>query len=247
MHSTNSKPQSPLEVKEIQEISIAIVANDFSASIINLNFLQISGIIPKDWQLARDPIVNQNYTQLVFQNKVNIVGQQNMVTFIENIGTDEFKELLIADVAKKFTQALPNANYQTVSFTPKSVIPMTGGKDAARKYITSTLLSPGSWQEIGRAPLQASLNLAYELDLCQLNISINEANIQMPDQTTIAGVLFSGSFNYNVAKEDPSIRLAQLHKYIEHWDLDLAIFRDMIEQRFLVSKKSLFPSSFTIS
>jgi hypothetical protein len=246
MQSTN-KPQSPLEIKEIQEMAIAVSANNFSPNIINLEFLQLSGIIPKDWQLAREPVVNQNLVQLFFQNRVSIIGQQNIVTFIENIGIEEVKDLIISDIAKKFTQALPNADYQTVSFNPKSVIPMTGGKDAARKYITGTLLSPGSWQEIGRAPVQANLNLFYELDRCQLNVSINEANIQMPDQTSLAAVLFSGSFNYNVAKEEPIFRLNQIHKSIEHWDLDLSIFREMIEQRFLISKNSLFPASFTVS
>ena len=246
MLSTNNS-HSPSEIREIQEMAIAVSAPNLSPNLINLEYLKLSGTIPADWELARQPIVNANVVQIFFQNRVSIVGQPNQITFIENLGIEEYKDLLIPELVKQFTAKLPNADYQTLSFCPKSVIPMIGGSDAARQYITRTLLSPGSWQDIGRAPLQANLNLLYELDRCQLNIGINEANIQIPNQPSTPAVLFSGSFNYNLSKEDPSIRLVQLHKSIEHWDLDLAIFREMIEQRFLISRTSLFPPSFPMS
>jgi hypothetical protein len=239
--------QNPQEIKEIQEMTIAIAANSFTPNIINPEFLRLSGVIPQDWQLAREPIVNPGLVQLVFQNRVSIVGQQNIVTFIENFGTEPVKELLISDLAKRFVEKLPNADYQSVGFGPKSVIPIKlGGMDAGRKFITNTLLAPGPWQDIGKAPVKASLNLQYQLDRCQLNIAINEATIQMADQSTIPAVLFAGNFNYSIAQADPSMRLNALYKSIEHWDLDLALFRELIEQRFFVSNNSIFPSSFTM-
>ncbi len=240
-------PPNPAPLKEIQEMAIAISASSFNPNLINLDFLKFSGIIPTDWELSRQPISNPNMIQLFFQNRVSIAAQPNMVTFIENIGTGEFTDLLITDVAKQFTQKLPNADYQTVSFSPKSVIPFKGGADAGRRYITRTLLAPGAWQEIGKAPMQANLNLLYELDRCQLSLAINEANIQMPDQSSVPAVLFSASFNYAVANFEQSERLHQIHKGIEHWDLDLSVFRELIEQRFLTSNNTLFPTSFPMS
>jgi hypothetical protein len=239
--------QNPTEIKEIQEIAISISATNFSPTIINPDYLKISGVIPQDWQLSREPIASPGSIQLVYQNRISIVGQQNMVTFIENIGTEQVTDLIVTELAKKFIEKLPNADYQFLNFNPKSVIPMKdGGSDAARRYITGTLLAPGSWQDIGKAPMQANLNLSYQLDRCQLNVSINEANIQIPEQPPMPGVLFSGNFNYNVSREDPSMRLTQLHKCIEHWDLDLAVFREMIEQRFLIFSNSIFPASFNM-
>ncbi len=239
--------QNPTEIKEIQEIGISITATSFGSTILSSDYFKISGVVPQDWQLVREPIVNPGSIQLVYQNRISIIGQQNTVTFIENFGTEEVKDILVADLARKFIDKLPNADYQFFNFNPKSVIPMRdGGADAARRYITRTLLSPGSWQDVGKAPMQANLNLSYQLDRCQLNVSINEANIQIPEQPPIPGVLFSGNFNYNSFREDPSMQLVQLHKCIEHWDLDLAIFREMIEQRFSVFGNSIFPTSFNM-
>lgn len=126
-------------------------------------------------------------------------------------------------------------------------MPLKGGPDSARRYITRTLLAPGSWQEIGKMPMQASLNLLYELDRCQLSLAINEASVQMQDQTAVPAVLFSGSFNYAVANTDQTDRLNQISKSIEHWDLDYSVFRELVEQRFLTSNDSLFPTNLAMS
>ena len=234
------------ELQRIEEISLSISAGSFNANIVNLDFLHLIGVIPTQWQLAREPITVAGNVQLIFQNGVRIFGTQNIITFVENIPTQNEQKLYISELAKKLTEKLSHAQYQIFSFKPKILIPINDGLDSAKRYILNTFLSPGSWQEIGSSSLRASLNLSYQLEFCQLNLAINEANMQLPESSPVSAILFAGSFDYEINQKDVDISLRQLHQYIERWELDLNFFRDTINQYFWISNQSIFPGSFNL-
>jgi hypothetical protein len=238
-------PQSPPEIREIQEIAIALSARTLNPTMVSEDFLKFSGIVPSDWELAKQPILNPNLAQVTFQNGVSIVAQPRTITFVEVIGVKEATDLKIPAIARQYIEKLPHADYQGLSIAPKSVIPFPGGPDAARKYITGTLLSPGPWQEFGQAPLQAGLNLLYELGRCQLSLSINEAKLQIAERESMAALLFSASFNYNITSNNELERLKQLVEGIAQWQSDLDAFREIVHQRFLGQQASVFPSNLT--
>jgi hypothetical protein len=243
---TSTNPQNPVEMREIEELAIGISAANLNPTMLREDVLKFSGIIPNDWTLAKQPVMNPNFAQVTFQNGISVVAQPRVVTFLEAIGSKEMSEMQMPMVARKYVEKLPNAQYQGLSISPKIVVPFPGAQDSARQYITQTLLSAGAWQDFGKAPIQAGINILYELDECQLNLSINEAKLQMPDQSTVAGILFSGSFNYNIASDSEEERLAKLQQNIDKWQSDLAIFREIINERFLGQlgqQQSLFPAS----
>ena len=55
---------------EIQELAIVITAKNYDPSLLNPNFLKYSGIIPTDWELARQPVVSNRASQIVFNNGI---------------------------------------------------------------------------------------------------------------------------------------------------------------------------------
>jgi hypothetical protein len=240
------QPKTPLEIREIQELAITLSAKTLNPTMLSQEFLQQTGIIPIDWELAKQPVLGTNMSQVTFQNGVSIVAQPRTITFMEAIGTKDTSELKIPMVARQYGERLPNAEYQVLSISPKTLIPFPVGDDAARQYITKNLLAPGPWQEFGKAPVQAGLNLLYQLDRCQFSLAINEAKIQMPDQSSIAALLFAGNFNYNLENSSSSERLQQLSQGINEWQSDLNAFQDIVHQRFLGQhEESVFPSSMT--
>ncbi len=233
--------QKPLQIKEIREMAIAISANKLNPAMLSEEFLKASGIVPTDWALNKEPVLSPNYAQVSFQNGVTILAQPRTITFLEMLGTKELKELIIAGVAHRYLEKLPYSEYQGISISPKSVVPLSGSPDANRKFMTSTILAPGSWQDFGIAPLQASVNLLYQLEHCQLSLTINEARIELPDRQNVPALLFSGNFNYTVKTNNQEERLKILNRAVDDWQVDLQTFREIVHERFLGEQTSVFP------
>lgn len=243
VESAQSRPPTPssLQLKEIQELSIAITAAKLNPTMLSEDFLKASGIIPNDWELNKQPVLSPNYAQVSFSNGVSIVTQPRTITFLEMMGNKEASSLKVSEIAEKYVEKLPLAEYQGLSITPKLVVPLSGESDAARKYITTTLLAPGPWLEFGQAPVQAGLNLLYQLEQCQFSLSINEARLQLPDKRAIPALLFAGSFNYNITSDNNQERIQKLVEGIKQWQSDLESFQEIVNERFLAQQGSLFP------
>jgi hypothetical protein len=235
----NAEPANP--IREIDEIAFVINAKNLNPTMMTVDFLKCSGIVPNEWGLSKQPVLNANVSQISFQNGLNVIAQPRTVVFTEVIRDQKSPEIQSPEIAKLYIDKLPNADYQGLNISIKSVIPFPDSQDSARKYISQFLLSPGPWQDIGKAPMQAGLNLLYQLDNCQFNLNVNEAKLQF-EQTSIGGILFSGSFNYSLENDNSSQQQEKLKTCIDNWNSDWLRFREIINERFLSRTESLFPS-----
>ncbi|MUG94707.1 hypothetical protein F7734_21005 [Scytonema sp. UIC 10036] len=217
----------------IEDLVIIIAAKNHSSLILNPDFLKCSGIIPKDWKLARQPISNNSFARLDFSNGIAISAESNRVVFIEPIADKKIESLQIAEIARKYTQALPNMEFEAVGINFRGYVPFVGSHDAARTYINKTLLSPGAWQEEGEASVQASLNLVYKLNRTSFNLSVNEGTWLQDDETKTPIVMFTGSFSYEVSGETEAQKLSSLHQSLENWQTDLQTYSDIISNKFM--------------
>lgn len=229
---------------EMQEVGIAIAAIDLNPQMLNLDFLKFSGIIATDWELAAQPVLNASMAQLSFTNGVNLLAQPRNITFLEAIGDRKIGELQAPLVACRYVEKLPHADYQGVNINPKILLgfPETQDQDRARQFIVEGLLAPGGWQNLGQAPLKASLNLNYQLKRCPLTIAVNEVKLQQPEGNAIAALLFSGGFNYAIAPKYQDKKARYLKKRIETWPTDFEMFKEIVHKKFFGQDRSIFPS-----
>ena len=145
---------------------------------------------------------------------------------------------------QRFSLFLVPFEYEAVGINPRGYVAFEKEQDAAHLFLTETLLSRGTWQEVGTAPVRATLNLAYTMSRGPLYLSINEAALRNPDETTTPIVLFSGSFSYEVNSESSSERQKNLYQNIESWQLDLESYQEIINTKFLgknSEEKTVFP------
>lgn len=247
-----SAVNSPSTTQFIEELSIIIAAQDLTPTMMSQDFLKFSGIIAKEWELSQQPVLNPNFAQLNFTNGIGITAQPRSISISESIGTKQLSELAIANVAAKYVEKLPHAEYVGLSLSPKILIPFPESPETARQFITGSLLGSGAWKKIGVAPVQAGVNLMYLLERCQLTINISEARLQQAQQASITAILFAGNFNYQVNPEDTEDdRLTQIMSFMNNWQSDLQEFRDIVNQKFLdsgteetassIGETSLFP------
>ena len=250
--SANSTTISSNISQSIEEVSIIIAAQDLTPTMLSQDFLKFSGIVPKEWELSQQPVLNPNIAQLNFTNGINITAQPRTITVSESLGNKKIEELNIEMVAGNYIEKLPHAEYVGLSCSPKILIPFPTAPETVRNYIGNTLLGSGAWKKIGRVPVQAGVNLMYLLDRCQLTMNISEARLQQPQKPPITAILFSGNFNYNVNPEDKqSDRAIQVTTFLNNWKSDFQEFRDIVNQKFLesdnassaqsIGETSLFP------
>jgi hypothetical protein len=75
--------------------------------------------------------------------------------------------------------------------------------------------------------------LTYRSKGEQLNLSITEAKLQLPDQSPLSTILFSGTFPYEIARSTLNERLQHLARLLNNGQSDLKIFREVVSDKFL--------------
>jgi hypothetical protein len=217
----------------LQELAIVVSTPNQNPSVINLEFLKYSGIVPMDWELARAPIATNQVSQIVFTNGVAVAAQTDRIMFLEAINNKADTEILVAGVAQKYTAVMQRMEYQAVGINLRGYVEQDN-EDAPREYLTKTLLAPGSWQEFGQDPVRATLNLAYTLPEGKLSISVNDATLQLPEEESKPVILFSGNFSYDMSELDDIAKAEKMNHLIGNWQSDVDSFRDLINTKFLM-------------
>ncbi|MEA5576533.1 hypothetical protein [Anabaena sp. UHCC 0451] len=227
---------------EIQELAIAITAKNLNPTVMTPDFLKYTGIVPADWELAREPVFNNVVVQLFYKTGVGIVAQPNNVTIVEAIGTKQLAEIQIPKITQQLVEKLSQVEYQRVGINPRGFV--TFNSDAeAYQYINGKLLAPGSWQEFAGAKVNASLQLSYALQRGIMNLSINQANVQFPDKVAPA-ILFSGNYNYSLLGNTPTEKLQDLQQIISNWQVSVNTFQQLLVEKFLTSSEA--PKSISV-
>ncbi len=221
----------------IQNLAIAIATKNHNPSILTFDFLKYSDIIPSDWELARQPVVNNQVSQLVFRNGVSLAAQQDLLSFVEIVGTKDISEVQIPAIAHNYVRALPNVEYQAVGIDIRGYITANQlGEEAGVENYIKTLLAPAPWQEVGNAPVKASIQLAFSLDRGQLSLNINEGKLYITEEETVPIVMFYGNFSYGAEGNTKDTRLQSIHQLIDNWQEDLKTYLDIINTKFLSSQ-----------
>lgn len=229
----------------VQDLSIVLAIRNYNPTLMTPDFLSGSGVVPGDWGLARQPVISASSSQIAFTNGVQIEAQPGAVSFAEGLGNRESQSLQIPDLVRRYAASLPNLIYLGIGINPRCIVTFDE-ESAADRFIRETILSSGSWQEFGTAPMQASISLAYSLERCQLRVNINGAKLQIGEGKAVPAILFGGNFAYPLTGESPEEHRQNLNRIIDNWEEDLATYRDLIDNRFLAGIKgdavSLFPA-----
>jgi hypothetical protein len=229
----------------VQDLAIVYAVERQDPTLLSPDFLRYSGIVPTDWEVAQQPVRTQQAAQVRFENGVTIVAYPNQVVFAQSLATTQ-ESVEIPAVAQRFSEVLRNMVYQGVGINLRGYVPFAGeGTGTARQFMFDSLLAPGDWQNFGEAPVQASLNLNYQLERCQLGLSINEAVIQLPEQQSFPVLLFAGNFNYLLPRESEAERLQSVSVAVSHWQEDIETFKKLVSEKFLsAAEPEILPTLF---
>jgi hypothetical protein len=220
----------------LQEIGIVVAMQQPNPNLVTAEFLQLSGIIPLDWQLAREPINNDRVSQLLFTNGVSIVAEPNRIMFGENIGNRDMNTLTVATIAQKYVSIFKLAKYSAIGINIRSYSAQASIQNATQ-YINRQFLADGAWQNYGTAPVRAALKLVYTLLGRELNLDIEAAGMQFNDAEITPVIMFSGNFSYNLSNVESGDSLSAASQVLTNWQTDLSAYCELITDRFLSDRK----------
>jgi hypothetical protein len=223
----------------VLDLALVVALDNHSPTVMNVDFLRLSGIVPQDWELARPPVMSQQGSQLLFSNGISMVGQTDRVVFLAPLLADAegAQAEQLAGLAQRYVQALPQGEYQAMGVNLRgyahSVDP-----DWARQYFDHTLLQPGAWQGMGTEPVRPSLMLSYALGsaLGQLNLTITPAQIQPADQPVLETIFFAANYNQSVSGTSGE-RLLQIQELLGNWQNQYQHFVEQLPARFLAETR----------
>ncbi|GAC1490303.1 MAG: hypothetical protein NVS2B14_02330 [Chamaesiphon sp.] len=217
----------------IEALVIIIGMKNHHLNLFNLDFLKYSGIVPLDWELARTPVYTNQLAQVSFENGIELTAQPERIILAQSLTEQAVTGALIPSIATKYVQTLPQVEYQGVGINPRGYVTWDSSPDAASKYLTQTLLSPGAWQEVGSAPALATLNLAYTLEQGLFNLTVSEAKLQRPEAQPLSVALFTGNFNHYLVGNNTNDRLQSLIQILSNWQADVETYKEIINSKFL--------------
>jgi hypothetical protein len=216
----------------VQELALVIAVKNHDPLMVGEAFLKQTGIIPSEWELAQQPYLSQQATQLVFTNGMSIIAEPERVIFSQPLVDKALNSIEVGEIASKYAAILKKADYQGIGINFRSFIPQPS-HEAAQAHISQHVLAPASWQQVGEAPVRANVHLNFSLSGRQLALSINPAAIQFPEKEPMPVILFGGNFGYQL---DPTDKLAQLTQIITNWQTDLIEYHQLITQHFVTKQ-----------
>ena len=211
------------------ELAIVIATKQQDPTLLSLEFLRYSGVVPEEWPLARQPIRTAQGAQVGFQNGVVITASPTQTVFSEPLMSKSPEEMEAPRIAQRYGDILKNMDYQGLGINFKGYIAFPGTSDGAHDYIFKTLLAPGSWQQLGTQPVRAGLSLVYTFERNRLNLTVQEAAVQRAEQERLPGIIFAGNFAYRLPAEDGTDPLSWLKETLTQWQTDLDQFKAVVE------------------
>jgi hypothetical protein len=226
---------------DVQELSLVIAVERQDPSLLTPDFLRYSGIIPQDWELSGQPVRAQQAARVSFQNGISILAYPDRTIFVESFGDKAAESLEIPQLAQRYSEVLRNLKYQAVGVNFRGHVLFPGTEDSAHQYLCNTLLSPGSWQNIGTAPMRAGLNLIYTFERNTMNLSVQEAMMQLPEQERVPVVIFTANFETPLQSRLETDPLSELHQSLSSWQADLGNYHQVVDKLLNSSSEYLIP------
>jgi hypothetical protein len=212
----------------VQELAIVVAVQKIDPTLLTPDFLTMTQIVPTEWEILGQPVRSYDGSQITYQQGVSVIAQAQRVSFVELILNKEAGQIEVPKIAQAFVKVLSNLDFVGVGINLRGYLDFAGKAEAASRFMFSHLLALGDWLAIGDAPVQAGINLGYTFPGKRLNLTINEASVQQPEQNPNPIVLFSGNFDYDLAGGDPAANVARLQEILTNWQQDLALYQEVV-------------------
>jgi hypothetical protein len=221
------------------ELTFALIIRNYDLSLSYAKFLQSSGIVPNNWMLNRQPVANEQVSQTVYSNGVNVIGEPNRCLFGEILDDKTLEDCLSPEIVQSYVSKLSNLDYYAFGINFQAYLPLDSlGLESYQDFYNQILVS-GSWQKHGNKPVQTELKLVYELEHCNFSLTVNEGKLRQPDSEALPIILFSGNFAYELDRELETERADKIKEIVGNWQNEMHTFQKIVSDFPLETEEKL--------
>ena len=215
----------------INELTFALVINNYDLNLAHAKFLQSSGVVSHDWNLARQPIANNQVTQTIYSNGINIIGQPHRCLIAVIFEDKSIEESEGSQVVTNYLNKLPHLDYQAIGLNFHAYLELE-----PQEFIKN-IVNAGDWQQHGIERVQTELKFIYQLEHSRFTLTIDGGKLRQPDAEALPIVVFSGNFGYKFDDKELNNRAETIKEIAANWKKDLETFQDIINDFPQVAKK----------
>jgi hypothetical protein len=205
---------------DLTELSIVIVAENHSPTVLNPDFLKFNGIVPKEWVVSKPPLCAHPVSQVEYQNGVRITAELDKLIFFKPEPTKSDSDTTISDIAKRYVNTLRHVNYKAVGINPRGHIKFPS-KERLTTYFADNLLRKGAWADFWGGIHSISIKLRYESDFGIYNIGIDQAYLRTDKSREESLLSISGNFHHPIASSPMMESYEKVVEIIDNIDSDL--------------------------
>lgn len=227
------------KIAEIRRVEFVLAVDKHNPILLNPEFLKAEGIIPSDWQLTESPTYIQGTALVVFQNKICIAHQGNIIAFFEDTRTKHLQNLEVPQIVQNYIEVFPYENYRAAGLNLEGHTTFDI-QEEARNYLLETLQNSNYLHEPDEDIVQAIVNFIYKINRGQLTLTVRNTELKRSATESIPVILFAANFNRDIAGVPDKERFDILSQIIKNWQTDIDTYQKIINNRFLSNKVKQF-------
>lgn len=205
------------------KVSAVLVAKGHNPTILHPSFLAYEGIVPGDWELAKDPICTPPFAAVVYKSGFSfVVEQERMQVEFSGDNADQ-QSAQVVEMAKKYAEKLPHVRYVAVGVNFTTFLPLADPSN----FVIERFIKEGPWNTAAMTLASARQNFTYLFEDHQLNITIETGNKQVKQPTIEqSGLIIHSNYHSNVS---PSDRLESLRALLGLVETRKAHFKHTVQ------------------
>lgn len=225
----NFNLKQPTTIQDLEEVTISLFSSNFEMYAVNSKILYEKQIIPQDWVLTQEKLINPKLIQFMFKNGFKIQTQVGKIDFSTSIN---HHQIPIPKIINNFIYALPQFTYHRLQIMPKRLICLPGKINVAQNFILENILHKGYWQNFNNVKPQAQLTFIYDLNNSYLTLKINDVKFKQSKKQIKPALFFRGIFNENLQDKSKVETLKKLDLILQKYDQYLNTFNQVVNNFF---------------
>ncbi len=211
---------------QLIEFSIVVTARAHNPTILNPDFLERYGIVPRSWgwEKVGEPISTIPVSTVSYDSNVNITVELNKLAVKKNFveqpeGLPSLEDSNVAEIVRGYIKKLPHVHYLAVGINFKSFVGIENPNDfLIKKFVKEDAVS-GENQLKG-----VNLTLFYPLEGGKVALSLMVATIK--DKK---GVFVDANFHRDCTEDHPD---KQVDQHIENMQTDWSYNQKVLSNIF---------------
>lgn len=212
--------QKKCSMNKCLNFSIVGLVDNHNPSILNPDFLERHGIVPKEWgwELG-NTITTPSVAVVEYKSGVTIYAEPNklQITDLSSVNPNESK---IQKITEKYLQIMPTVRYTSVGINFLSVIDMEDVEKGV-SYLKGRFLKKDAW-ESEKYPLEGTgFQFSYIIDGTKLLFDVKAGKVTTiinSIATTAVGIVLNANFNKDLAPQSADEVVTCLHGIPTNWD-----------------------------